>query len=61
MLLATEVNLISKKKGCKQNLIRFSDSNNGKVVFKLLTKVIILYVELIIIDMRGPDFELIPK
>ena len=36
-------------------------SNSGKVVFTLLIEVIILHIELITINVRGFDVELIPK
>ena len=44
--------MILKKKGYKQNLIRPGGSNNSKIVFILLTKVITLYVKPITIDVR---------
>ncbi len=47
-----EVDFISKKKGRKQNLIKFSDFSADKMIFALLTKVITLHVRLIIIDVR---------
>ncbi len=57
MLLSTEVNLISKKKSHKQNLIRLGDSNGNKVIFVLLAKVVALHVEPSTIDVKGFGLE----
>lgn len=54
-----EVDLILKKRDYKQNLVRSSDSNGGKVIFILLTKLIIFLMRLTIIDIRGSSFELV--
>lgn len=42
-------------------MIWLDDSNNRKMVLILLTKVIAFYVRLIIIDVKRPDLELVPK
>ncbi len=47
-----EVDLISKKKGHKQNFIRSGSSSISKVVLILLAKVIILYMGSTTIDIR---------
>ena len=52
MLWPIKVDLISKKRTCKQNLIRLNSFNSGKIDFTLLIEVIILYVEPIIINIR---------
>ncbi len=57
MLLLIEVDLISKKKSCKRNLIKFSGFSGGKVVFTLLTEVVIFYMELTTIDVRLLGFK----
>ncbi len=44
--------MISKKKSRKQNLIRPNGSSSGKIVFALLTEVIILFVGLTTIEFR---------
>ncbi len=52
MLLPIEVDLISKKKGRKENWIKFGSSSNGKIVFGLLTEIIKFYVRPIAIDVK---------
>lgn len=47
-----EVDLILRKKDCKQNLIKSNDSNSGKVIFTLLKEVIPLQIEPITIDVN---------
>lgn len=54
-----EADLILKKRDYKQNLVRSSDSNGGKVIFILLTKLIIFLMRLTSIDVRGSSFELV--
>lgn len=61
MLLLTGVDLILKKRGCKQNLIRPDGSSGGKVVFAPLTEIITIDEKLIIIDVKKLSFELISK
>lgn len=61
MLLPTEVDSFLKKKGRKRNLIRLGGSNSGKVVFILLTEVIILNVGSTAIDIRESGIVLIPR
>ncbi len=48
-----EVNSISQKGGCKQNLIWPSDSSGGKVVLTLLVEIVALHVEPITVDVWG--------
>ncbi len=57
MLLLTKVDLISIKKKLKQNLIRLNSFSYSKVVFILLTKVKILYVRPITINVGQPGLE----
>ena len=57
--MLTKIDLIPKKKGCKQNLIRSDGSNDSKIVFTLLTKVVTFYKILKIIDVKKPSFEFI--
>ena len=53
MLLLAEVDLISKKRGYKRNLVWLGDFYNGKIVFTLLLKVITLYVGPTVVDIRN--------
>lgn len=52
MLLPIEVDLVSKKRDHNWNLIRLNGFNNSKMVFTLVTKVIVFYLGLTIIAMR---------
>ena len=61
MLLPIEIDAISQKRGCKRDLIRFSGSAGGKIVFALLTEVITFYVKPTAVDVRGLDLEFVPK
>ncbi len=61
MLLLIEVDLILKKRDCKQNLVRLGNSGNGKVVLTLLTKVVTFYMGSTTIYVKGLDFELVSK
>lgn len=54
-----EINLISKKKSGKQNLIWPSDSNNSKMILTLLAEIITFYIGPITIDVSGLDLEFI--
>ena len=56
-----EVDLILKKKDCKQNLIGSNSSNSGKVILTLLRKVITLQIEPMTRDVKKLGFKLIPK
>ena len=56
-----EVDLISKKKDHKQNLVKSNDFNNGKIIFILLTKVVIFFIGPNTINIKGSSFELILK
>lgn len=57
MLLSLTVNLISKKKICKQNLVKFNGFSDGKIVFTLLTEVITLPVRSTTINIRKVGFK----
>lgn len=62
ILVLTEANLVLEEGYGKKNLVNPSRSNNGKIVFTLLTEVVILYVGLFIIQVWGTGFqEFIPK
>ena len=61
MLLLTEVDLISKKRGCKQNLVWPDSFYSNKVIFILLAKVITLYVKPTAVDVQSLGFEFIFK
>lgn len=61
MLLPIKVDLISKKRGCKQNFIEPGSFNDGKIVLALLTKIVAFYIRPTSIDIREPGFELIPR
>lgn len=56
-----EINLISKKKGYKRNLVSANGSIGGKMVFTQLTKVVTFYIRLTMIDVRKPGFDFIPR
>lgn len=47
ILLPTKVDIVPKKRRDKENVIRVFSSNNGKVIFILLAKVLIFYVRFI--------------
>lgn len=55
-----EINLISKEKDRKRNLVRLGDSKDDKMVLAPLIKVVIFYVRLIKIDVRRSGLEFIP-
>ena len=38
-------------------MVKFCNFNSGKIIFALLTKVIIIYMELIIIDIKKFDLK----
>lgn len=56
-----KVNLISKKRGHKQNSVKLNGYNSGKIVFILLTEVIALYIGPTEIDIWRPGLQLIPR
>lgn len=60
-MLFSTIDLMSKKKSHKQNLIKPNNSNDGKKVFILLIEIIVFYMKSTIIDVRGLGFELIPR
>lgn len=55
--MLVEIDTISKKRGYKQNSIKLNSSNGSKIVFALLTEIIILYMELTMIDVRKSSLE----
>ena len=61
MLLPVKVDLILKKKGCKQNSVWSGGSCGGKIVFTLLTKVIALHIGPIIVDVQGFGLEFVSR
>ena len=61
MLLSAENDLITKKKSCKQNLVWLYGSCNGKVIFTLLAKVIVLYMGDTVVDVRGLGLKFVSR
>ena len=61
MLLPIEFDPIPQEKGCKRNLVWPGDSIGSKMVFILLTKVVVFYVGLTAVDIWGLDLELVPR
>ena len=59
MLLPIEINLVSKKRGYKRNLAWPSDFCGGKMVFILLAKVLIIYMEPTAVDVWGLGLEFV--
>ena len=57
MLLPMEINTILKEKYCKKNTIRFFYFDNNKIVFTLLSEVVIDYMIFITINIRKTYFE----
>lgn len=56
MLLLVETDAISKEKYYKKYAVAFFYSGSGKIVFALLTKVIVGYVVIISINVRKTCF-----
>ena len=52
VLLLTEVDAVLKEGCCKENAVGAFGSSGGKVIFTLLTEVIVFFVRLTIIDVR---------
>ena len=50
MLLSAEIDLVLKKRDCKQNLVWPGGFYGGKIDFTLLAKVVALYMGPIAID-----------
>ena len=48
--MLAEENAIFKENSCKQNLFWFFSTSNGKMIFALLEKIIILYMGLTLVD-----------
>ncbi len=61
MLLPAEVDLISKKKGRKQNSVWPDGFAGGKIVFILLGKVVAFHVGPIAVDVRGLGLKLVSR
>ncbi len=59
MLLSVKYDLISKKRGCKQNLVWPGGSNGSKVIFVILAEVVAFYVRPIAIDVQGLGLEFV--
>lgn len=57
MLLSLKVDKLLKRKICKKDIIGCYSFSGGKIVFIQLTKVIVFYITLIIIDMKRFAFE----
>ena len=53
VLLSTEVDAVMQKRCCKVNMVEVFGPSNSKMILTLLTKVIIFYVRLTTIDVRG--------
>lgn len=52
VLLSVKIDLISKKKRSKKNLVGAFGSSSGKVIFTLMTKIIIFYIKFTIIHVQ---------
>lgn len=52
MLLLLKIDLISKKRGGKLNLVWPSSSSGGKIIFALLAKFVTLHMSPSIIDVK---------
>lgn len=61
MLLLVEVDLISRKKSCKQNLVWPNGSGDSKIVLTWLAKIVIFHVRLIAIDVQSFDLKFISR
>ena len=61
MLLLAKVNSILIKKDYKRSSVRPGGFCNGKVVFTLLAKVIILHVEPTIVDIQSFGLEFVSR
>lgn len=48
MILLIKVNFIIKKQGCKKYMLVVLDFSSFKIIFRLLIKVIILYIQVFI-------------
>lgn len=57
ILLLEETDAISKERYCKSYIIRFFYSNSSKIIFILLTKVIVNYVVIMPINIRKAYLE----
>ena len=57
MLLLIEINLVSKKQGCKRNAFMACVSGPVKMILKLLTEIIALYMQSPIVKVEVSGFE----
>lgn len=57
VLLPPEQSLVLKKNYDKKNLVEISGSKHSKIVFVLLNKIVIVYVEVIFIYVWYSSFE----
>lgn len=57
MLLLAEINLIPEKQGCKKDALRAYGINYIKMIPVLSTKILVLYLKAIIVQVRVLNFE----
>lgn len=55
MMVLTKADLTIREKNCKQVTIRANAINNNKMVFILLIKIVISYINLTIVEIREPS------
>lgn len=56
MLLQAEIDLISKNQGCKKDALRACGISRVKIVLRLLTKIVALYIQAFIIEVGISGF-----
>ena len=61
MLLLSKIDLISKKRGGKWNMVWPNGSSSGKIVFVLLVIVVTFYMSPSIIDVKEFSHKFIPR
>ena len=61
ILLPTKVDIVSQKKGCKQNLVYSGGFAGGKIVFALLTEVITFHVRPTVVNVQSLGFEFVSR
>lgn len=57
VLLLVKVDLILKKKSCKENVFMACSTSCVKIIFTLLTKIIAFYIQAFILQVEIFDFE----
>lgn len=57
MIILANINLVIKKENSKKCLIRVSDTGNSKIIFILLTKVVVFYLGFSIVKVGESGFE----